>query len=312
MEQLPVRSYVAGIALATLVTFTGTLSYRLAYSRPVRSAAGVVEAAGRQPAAKAATKTAAAGSPAPPAPRETHSVRAGETLFGIARLHGADVDAIKQANALSSDRIQPGQVLAIPGARPVRKYTVQPGDSLWELASRYDFSLEDLLASNPQVDNPGHLQIGQVLILPATGGAEPAVAATISPVPGLGDAFAWPVFAPLSSPFGPRGGRNHNGIDLAAQMGDPIKAARDGDVILAGTVSGYGETIILRHQDGTRTLYAHCSRLLVQSGERVRQNEVIALVGSTGRSTGPHLHFEIIVNNKAHDPLLYLPKSLER
>lgn len=309
MEHLPVRSYAAALLLAALVTFTGTLSYSRTNARltvPVAEAATPKKLAASAP--KSAPAATANASPAS-TPGVTHKVLAGETLFAIARLHGADIAAIKQANGLSGDQIQAGQVLQIPGAQPVRRYTVQQGDSLWELASRYDFSLSDLLASNPQVYNPGHLKIGQEIILPATGGSGEAVAATISQLPSLTGLFAWPVIAPISSPFGPRDGRNHNGLDLAANMGDSVKAARAGEVTLAGTVQGYGETVILKHDDGTETLYAHSSRLLVHKGQRVRQGEEIAKVGSTGHSTGPHLHFEIIVNNKAYDPLLYLPKQ---
>lgn len=138
--------------------------------------------------------------------------------------------------------------------------------------------------------------------------ATPAIATGLAPERSLVGIFAWPVNAPISSPFGPRDGRNHNGVDLAANMGDSIRAARDGEVLLSGTVPGYGLTVVLRHGDGTRTLYGHASRLLVRAGQRVKQGEAIARVGSTGRSTGPHLHFEIIVQEKPRDPLLYLPK----
>lgn len=100
----------------------------------------------------------------------------------------------------------------------------------------------------------------------------------------------------------------HNGLDLAANMGDPIRAAKAGTVITAGEITGYGQTVILQHPDGTKTLYGHASRLLVKAGQAVKQGETIALVGSTGHSTGPHLHFEIIVNDKPQNPLLYLPK----
>lgn len=121
------------------------------------------------------------------------------------------------------------------------------------------------------------------------------------------DAFAWPVLAPVSSPFGPRWGRHHNGIDLAAEHGDVIRASRAGDVWLAGEVEGYGLTVVIGHDDGTRTLYAHASALLVTAGQRVEQGQPIARVGSTGRSTGPHLHFEIIVDDRPVNPLDYLP-----
>lgn len=119
--------------------------------------------------------------------------------------------------------------------------------------------------------------------------------------------FIWPVQARISSYYGPRGGRLHKGLDLAAPTGQQIKAARTGTVIYSGWVTGYGQTIMLDHGDGLLTLYGHCSKLLAQTGQKVSQGEVIALVGSTGRSTGPHLHFEILVNGQAVNPLLYLP-----
>lgn len=302
-----------------MVTFTGSLSYSLARAG---HPAGVEAGAGVQgPAASGGTGavapnagTGTQGAADTKLSGATHTVKPGETLFAISRLYGANVEALKQANGLTGDGIRAGQVLQVPGAQtqPPRRHTVQQGESLWELASRYGVSLEALLASNPDLDNPGHLQIGHEVILPAGAAAGEVVAATIGPSPDLDGVFAWPVLAPISSPYGPRDGRNHNGLDLAANMGEPIKAARDGEVLLAGTVNGYGETVILRHEDGTQTLYGHASRLLVKAGERVRQGEVIAEVGSTGRSTGPHLHFEIIVNSKPLDPLLYLPKSPER
>jgi murein DD-endopeptidase MepM/ murein hydrolase activator NlpD len=328
LEQLSVRSYAAGILLVGLVTFTGSLRYSLArVGRPAgveakAPASGVTDAAvASKGATPAGTSGAASPDPGPAAARPagtgagtgaTHTVKPGETLFAIARLYGSNVEAMKQANGLTSDRIWAGQVLKVPDAKAPRRHIVQQGESLWELASRYGVTLEALLASNPDLGNPGHLQIGQAVVLPSGAAAGDVVAATIGPIPALDGVFAWPVLAPISSLFGPRDGRNHNGLDLAANMGDPIKAARDGEVLLAGTVDGYGETVILRHEDGTRTLYGHASRLLVKAGERVRQGEVIAEVGSTGRSTGPHLHFEIIVNSKPLDPLLYLPKSARR
>jgi murein DD-endopeptidase MepM/ murein hydrolase activator NlpD len=121
--------------------------------------------------------------------------------------------------------------------------------------------------------------------------------------------FTWPLVAPVSSPFGPRWGGMHTGVDLAASMNEPIKAARDGEVVTVGVVPGYGNTVILRHQDGSRSLYAHASKLLVRSGQKVSRGDVIALVGSTGHSSGPHLHFEIIVNNRPRDPLALLPRQ---
>lgn len=128
----------------------------------------------------------------------------------------------------------------------------------------------------------------------------------------LGESFMWPVAAPISSVFGMRDGRMHRGIDLAADHGDPILAALDGKVYFVGDIRGYGNTVILEHPNGIRTLYAHCSVLLVKQGQQVRRGELIARVGSTGFSTGPHLHFEILVNERHQDPLAYLPRRQGR
>lgn len=129
-----------------------------------------------------------------------------------------------------------------------------------------------------------------------------------SPSLSNGEAFIWPVLAPISSPFGPRDGGFHYGLDLAANAGTSIHAAKSGTVVFAGVLTNSGNTVILKHSDGTRTLYAHCSRLLVHVGQEVHQGDVVGLVGSTGHSTGPHLHFEVYVNDKIQDPLPYLPK----
>jgi murein DD-endopeptidase MepM/ murein hydrolase activator NlpD len=109
----------------------------------------------------------------------------------------------------------------------------------------------------------------------------------------------------LSSPFGRRWGRAHEGVDLAAPGGAPIYAASAGTVIDSGWVGGYGRTVLIEHRPGFRTRYAHCARLLVKPGERVSQGRLIARVGSTGHSTGPHLHFEVIVNGQPRDPARY-------
>ncbi|MBR3942381.1 MAG: M23 family metallopeptidase [Clostridia bacterium] len=110
----------------------------------------------------------------------------------------------------------------------------------------------------------------------------------------------------LSSPFGTREGAEHTGIDLAADSDTPVLAASSGNVRLSDWVEGYGYTIILTHQDGFETLYAHCNSLLVEAGATVQQGQEIAKVGSTGNSTGPHLHFEIIKDGVYQDPALYI------
>jgi murein DD-endopeptidase MepM/ murein hydrolase activator NlpD len=115
----------------------------------------------------------------------------------------------------------------------------------------------------------------------------------------VSNGFIWPARGVLTSGFGWRWGRMHRGIDIAAPVGTPIVAAAAGVVEFSGWNSGgYGYMIDIRHADGTRTRYAHNSRLLVRVGDRVDQGQHIAAMGSTGFSTGPHVHFEIHVPNQ--------------
>jgi murein DD-endopeptidase MepM/ murein hydrolase activator NlpD len=115
-----------------------------------------------------------------------------------------------------------------------------------------------------------------------------------------------PVNGRITSNFGLRfGGRRHMGIDIAARSGKHIISAADGTVRFSGWRSGYGRTVIIQHAQGLKTLYAHNSRNLVSKGDKVRQGQVIALVGSTGRSTGPHLHFEVRSGSVPQNPLNY-------
>lgn len=132
-----------------------------------------------------------------------------------------------------------------------------------------------------------------------------------TPVPFRGR-FMRPVGGRLSSGFGNRRHpilgttRLHAGLDFASPSGTPIRAAASGTVVSAGSMRGYGNTVIIDHGGGYSTLYAHCSRLMVRSGQRVNQGQVIAAVGSTGLSTGPHLHFEIRVNGRPVNPASYV------
>jgi murein DD-endopeptidase MepM/ murein hydrolase activator NlpD len=123
--------------------------------------------------------------------------------------------------------------------------------------------------------------------------------------------FRWPLSrATLTSPFGWRSGRPHHGLDLAAPEETPILAALGGVVVYADDrITGYGHTLMIRHVRGYSSVYAHCSRLFVQKGDRVIQGQRIAAVGETGRASAPHLHFEVRAGLKAVDPLEFLPPT---
>jgi len=118
--------------------------------------------------------------------------------------------------------------------------------------------------------------------------------------------FIWPCDGVVVSGFGMRWGRMHEGIDVGCAYGTPNRAAASGTVIYAGWLGGYGNLIVVDHGNGLSTAYAHASSLLVGVGQSVSQGETVSLVGSTGNSSGPHLHFEVRVNGQAVDPLLYL------
>jgi murein DD-endopeptidase MepM/ murein hydrolase activator NlpD len=131
------------------------------------------------------------------------------------------------------------------------------------------------------------------------------------PVPDYKGAWRWPLDAGIvSSEFGPRWGKFHYGIDIAADKGKPIYAAAPGEVIYSGSgLTGYGNVLFIRHDENTVSIYAHNDSLKVRKGEAVKQGQLIAALGSTGHSTGPHLHFEVRKNDKAIPPRSILPKS---
>jgi murein DD-endopeptidase MepM/ murein hydrolase activator NlpD len=138
---------------------------------------------------------------------------------------------------------------------------------------------------------------------PTTATAPP----TTAPRPPSSSGMIWPTAGSVTSEYGPRWGRMHQGIDISAPTGTPIYAAMAGTVIFVGVQSGYGNIVIVDHGGGLTTAYAHQSQMASSVGQRVAQGELIGYVGSTGRSTGPHLHFETRVNGSAQNPRNYLP-----
>ena len=127
----------------------------------------------------------------------------------------------------------------------------------------------------------------------------------------LSGKMMWPVEGKVSSYFGQRGGRKHEGIDIPMPEGTPIRAARNGIVARTGNNStmgfrGYGNFVLLDHGNGLQSFYAHCSKVAVTQGQRIMQGQIVGYVGCTGRSTANHLHFEVRVNNAKVDPMPYL------
>ena len=249
----------------------------------------------------------AAEVPAPPIRFELlkHSVQRGESFWTIARQYGIDVDTLTAANeGIDPTRLQPGQQIVVPNMKGAL-HTVAQGDTLWDLARLYQTDLQEIVRVNG-LEDPSRLRPGTVVLIP---GAQALVAQRLLLVDSNGRlrrAFDWPVRGRISSRFGPRWGRMHEGLDIAVNTGTQVRASADGVVRFAGWNGGYGYLVVIDHGRGIETRYAHNSRILVRRGQRVKRGEVIALSGSTGNSTGPHVHFEIRQNGKAVDPLRYL------
>jgi murein DD-endopeptidase MepM/ murein hydrolase activator NlpD len=234
--------------------------------------------------------------------------------------------------------------LVLAGAcahRAVVAHVVKPGENLYRISSYYGVSVSSILDANG-LDDPAALQPGEEIFIP--GARKPASSDALLPpsgVPtensplarphstftGLGDLrpnalsrfeavrearkaglrFAWPLGGSITSGFGRRDGRPHQGIDVRGSPGLPILAAEAGRVLHSGWLGDYGNAVVIAHAGGFATVYAHAVVIGVKRDETVVKGQVIALVGSTGNATGPHLHFEIRRRDKPRNPLLYLP-----
>ncbi|MGZ4619159.1 MAG: M23 family metallopeptidase [Frankiaceae bacterium] len=154
-----------------------------------------------------------------------------------------------------------------------------------------------------------HRAVPGALLVSLTRPASPTASTPGRPAPGPArDTHPWvlPAQGPVASPYGPRPGEFHPGIDLAAPLGAPIVAAADGVVTSAGPASGFGNAVVIANGNEVETVYGHMRYWFVRSGQRVRAGQLIALVGSEGHSTGPHLHFEVHLAGKLTDPAAWL------
>ncbi|MDE0084499.1 MAG: M23 family metallopeptidase [Candidatus Poribacteria bacterium] len=238
-----------------------------------------------------------------------HKVRAGETLSRIAKKYGVPIKSIAQANNLKSiDHIQTGKKLIIPidetklqnagGPADGTWHIVKDGDTLYNIARKHNIEdWKDIQKIN-NISNPKHLQIGDEIFIPGNESV----------------GFKNPLRIPLivTSHYGYRNHpvtghyRLHEGIDFRASTGTRVYASKTGKVTYASRKGGYGKTVSIQHEDDYSTSYGHLSRIYVSVGDFVRQGQVIGLVGNTGISTGPHLHFEIRYKGKSENPARHL------
>lgn len=194
-------------------------------------------------------------------------------------------------------------------------HVVRPGQTVWSVAREHGVSVEALIRTNRLAPN-AKLRVGQRLSLPLSevpeGSQEPPSLADIvlgPPPPTPFVHFVRPVPGAVGSPFGPRGRAWHGGVDLRAERGSPIRAAAAGMVISSGSERAYGRVVKIWHLRDLMTVYAHNHENLVKVGDWVEQGQVIATVGSTGRASAPHLHFEIRLDGRKYDPMFWLPET---
>lgn len=259
-------------------------------------------------------------------------IQPGDTLFQITERYRLTLEQVIEANNLQPPyQLIAGRTLILP---QWPTYTVRPGDTVSEIALRANVDMPSLLLLN-YIPDPDNLRAGQVLILPELpdGGLGPQAAparpaapgqrpapSTVAPAPerststaaatGAGQ-FAWPVRGEIISTFGPKAaGQRNDGVNIRAAEGTPVLAAADGSVVYAGNeLAGYGELLLIKHDNGMITAYAHNRRLLVEQGARVTRGQTVAEVGQTGSVTSPQLHFEVRNGVEPIDPMRYMPPA---
>ncbi len=220
----------------------------------------------------------------------TYTVRRGDTLYSIGKRFGVDHKLLARRNHIRWPyTIYVGQQLSLSRMAPRSQYMPLPKE-------KRRYAAKKQAVSKPKVKTATKSDAGKRRYQrPAVNGVKSV-------------RLRWPLKGKISSRFGRRGSRMHDGIDISAKEGTPVHAAASGEVVYSDQrLTGYGKLIIVRHSRDMFTAYAHNQRNLVRKGDRVKAGDVIARVGRTGRASGPHLHFEVRRGPTPVDPLAYLP-----
>lgn len=238
----------------------------------------------------------------------TYTVQPGDNDWAIARRFGLDVDTLRFSNEWmqrNPDLIHPGQqvvILPVKGAY----YTVKAGDTLQKIAQRYGVAASDIAQFPLNAVGPeGRLQVGQKLIIP--NGRLDYAERIAAPGPARGYPLAWPLRGVVTQGYHSR----HRALDIASAYGARVYASHSGRVTYARfSPDGWlGFRVVIVHDNGLTTAYSHLSGIFVEEGQVVSRGQVIGQVGSTGNSTGPHVHFEVFDGGTRVNPLSYLPSS---
>jgi len=241
-----------------------------------------------------------------------YEVKEGDTISEIAQQFDISTNTIKWANNITGNNIKVGQKLDILPVTGV-KHTIKKGDTISKIAAKYDAEVEDIKIFNG-IDTDSQLKVGDVIYIPngvikavepvkkpaASSGSNNSGASSTTVSSGY---YKWPAAGGrITSPYGPRKLGYHYGVDIGAPRGTAVFAAASGVVteVVSYCVEGktscggrYGNYIVIEHSNGTYTRYAHLQKVSVSNGDNISKGEKIGAVGNTGRSTGPHLHFQI-------------------
>ncbi|WP_157152942.1 M23 family metallopeptidase [Brachyspira murdochii] len=238
---------------------------------------------------------------------DEYIIEEGDNLTVISRKIGANLDTLVSVNKISNaNRLRPGQKIIVPNRNGLL-YTIKKGESLEDVTERYDVSLKRVLTFN-KISDAADIEAGDDIFLP---GAKYTLDERIDK---FGQMFSLPTtITRISSVFGYRvhpitGVRTkHMGVDIPGRLNTPVYAARKGKVIFAGYSGGYGNLVIVRHDKGYTTYYGHLNSITTKAGANVGVGVMIGRMGSTGRSTGSHLHFEVRRNGVALNPADFIP-----
>ena len=224
-----------------------------------------------------------------------YKVREGDTLSEIAQHHGVSATIIAASSKIKYHSVlKSGQELSIPD-RPGLNYKIKSGDRLASVLDKYSVKVEAFATANSGLADLDMLEPGMTVFLPNANIPKPPLR------------WRRPVWGRFTSRFGwrrhpiLRHRHFHTGVDIAVRY-KAVGAARSGRVVYAGYLGAYGKVVVIRHDAGYKTLYAHLSRIKVRSGSYVKQGQRIAISGNSGRSTGPHLHFEVVKNGRPVNP----------
>ncbi len=234
-----------------------------------------------------------------------YEVKKGDTLSEVASQYDLTLDTLISMNGFTSAKsLRPGQLIKIPSESGII-YTPKAASTVQEIATMYNINPDRVIDANGLLSNA--IASGKPLFLPDV----KLPSATLREI--TGNLFLWPVHGRLTSWFGWRkdpftGKRSyHNALDIAAPYGTTITAPMPGRVIEAGYSPTLGKYVMMSHSGGWKTLYGHMSEVLVAEGQYLAQGKAIGRIGTTGYSTGPHCHFEVIKNGSLVNPLNYLP-----